>query len=147
MKTELLATHSPQLNDETGKLSFPVLFLYPEFSESDLIASFEEESTFADHVEFMFGESQPKAGWDMAGVYTPDKIEIYFETRPDLDPETAKKDEPRRLLKVDTEAPLLEIITHPDYRLVDGIASFFILSNGSPYIKTFRKSYKKKQNK
>ncbi|KAJ3415908.1 Tetratricopeptide repeat protein 4 [Chytridiales sp. JEL 0842] len=145
MKTELLSMHAPKLDETTGRLTFPVLFLYPEFSESDLISAFEEDSAFIDHIEFMFGASQPRAGWDAKGIYTPDKIEMYFETRPDLDPLKANKNEQRRLMKVDTEATLVEIISHPEYRVVDGIASFFVLSSGSSFAKTFRKTYRPKK--
>jgi hypothetical protein len=120
--------------------------LYPEFSESDMISAFHEDDLFIDHLEEMFGASVQRPGWDQSGLYTPETIEIYFETRPDLDETLATSDDAscRRLLKVSSKGALGDVLSHPNFRIVDGIATFFILSSASAFTKMFRKKYKKR---
>ncbi|KAI9350576.1 hypothetical protein DFJ73DRAFT_642951 [Zopfochytrium polystomum] len=144
--------HRPTLDAATGKLAFPVLFLYPEFSESDLIASFHEDDAFADHIEAMFGDPAQAPGWDKERAYTPAALELYFETRPDLDSGggggASKQLPARRLLKIGQEASLGEVLEHPDFRIVDGFATFFVLSTSSAsaaFAKEFRKKYRQKK--
>jgi len=43
--------------DQGQYLVWPVLFLYPEFGETDFIQEFVENQTFADHLEVMFGDT------------------------------------------------------------------------------------------
>ncbi|KAI9352852.1 hypothetical protein BDR26DRAFT_849955 [Obelidium mucronatum] len=72
-----LSTHRPILDPETNTLSYPVMFLYPEHTLSDLISAFHEQDSFIDHIHEMFSpENRPP--WDTAGIYIPEKIEVYF---------------------------------------------------------------------
>nr|KAG5695983.1 hypothetical protein BaRGS_023362 [Batillaria attramentaria] len=73
------------LMDKDGCLHWPVLFLYPEYGQTDFIQDFHENSTFLDHIQHMFGPGAEPAAWDEAHKYTPDSIQIYFE---DQDTET-----------------------------------------------------------
>ena len=45
-------------------LVWPVLFLYPEFGETDFIEEFKETDVFADHLEAMFGQGVERPPWD-----------------------------------------------------------------------------------
>ena len=57
-------------------LVWPVLFLYPEFGETDFIQEFVENQRFQDHIDVMFGDPDNRPGWD-AGPdikYTPDQV-------------------------------------------------------------------------
>ena len=68
------------LNEMTYKvfcsLVWPVLFLYPEFGETDFIQEFVENQCFQDHIDVMFGDPDNRPGWD-AGPdikYTPAQV-------------------------------------------------------------------------
>ncbi|ORY48133.1 hypothetical protein BCR33DRAFT_714556, partial [Rhizoclosmatium globosum] len=143
-----LASHSPALDPATNTLTYPVVFLYPEHTLSDFIAAFHEQDTFADHIAEMFGpENRPP--WDTQGVYVPEQIEVYFETRPDLDASARGeyykdwRDGKKKLMRVDPASTLQDVVGSEAFRLVDGVATFFLLSGGNAtYAKQFRKSYK-----
>ncbi|XP_060087854.1 tetratricopeptide repeat protein 4 isoform X2 [Heteronotia binoei] len=71
------ATGSKVCLDENGSLSWPVLFLYPEHGQSDLVSAFHEESRFIDHLMVMFEELPP---WDTERKYYPSELEILCES-------------------------------------------------------------------
>jgi hypothetical protein len=51
--------------DESGqRLVWPVLFLYPEYGETDFIEEFDEDHVFSDHLDAVFAEVPP---WDAKG--------------------------------------------------------------------------------
>ena len=75
--------------NEDGSLIWPVMFLYPEYGQMDLIEYFNENNKlykiiyyisstiliirFIDFINPMFAEVQV---WDTERKYTPDKIEV-----------------------------------------------------------------------
>lgn len=82
-----------------GALIWPVLFLYPEYGETDFIQEFHEDSrfvitfnsvgevnrnlknilcSFVDHLEIMFEETPL---WDLEKKYNPTSIRLYYENR------------------------------------------------------------------
>ncbi|KAI8804567.1 hypothetical protein BJ742DRAFT_760381 [Cladochytrium replicatum] len=135
--------HKVTLNKEDGRLYWPVFFLYPEHKESDLIAQFHEDSTFRDHLETMFDDPENRPGWDPEGAnYTSEKLDVYFETREDLDPqENGKQKERRRLLKIGKDLTLGQVMSSKDFRVVDGMGVFFVLPTKGDFTKTFKKRY------
>uniref|UniRef100_A0A8D0HAD7 Tetratricopeptide repeat domain 4 n=1 Tax=Sphenodon punctatus TaxID=8508 RepID=A0A8D0HAD7_SPHPU len=93
--------------DENGHLTWPVLFLYPEYGQTDFIAAFHEESRFMDHLMVMFSELPP---WDLERKYHPGDLELYFE------------DEEREgTYQVNPEATLLQALQHQRTRFVLGL--------------------------
>ncbi|XP_019645673.1 PREDICTED: tetratricopeptide repeat protein 4-like isoform X1 [Branchiostoma belcheri] len=100
--------------DENGCLVWPVMFMYPEYMETDFIQEFHEESRLADHLDAMFGSQ--RAPWDVEGKYKPDSIEVYFE-------ETSKS----KLHKVTLETTLKDILSDSRYRVLAGTPSFILL--------------------
>ncbi|KAI8510249.1 Tetratricopeptide repeat protein 4 [Branchiostoma belcheri] len=100
--------------DENGCLVWPVMFMYPEYMETDFIQEFHEESRLADHLDAMFGSQG--APWDVEGKYKPDSIEVYFE-------ETSKS----KLHKVTLETTLKDILSDSRYRVLAGTPSFILL--------------------
>ena len=50
--------------DEDNNLVWPVLFLYPEFGETDFIEKFRENDLFWSHLEIMFGAGAARPPWD-----------------------------------------------------------------------------------
>ncbi|KAB0402533.1 hypothetical protein E2I00_002566, partial [Balaenoptera physalus] len=85
--------------DDGGRLSWPVLFLYPEYAQSDFISAFHEDSRFIDHLMVMFGETP---SWDLEQKYCPDNLEVYFED-----------DDRSELYRVPPKSTLLEVLQHP----------------------------------
>ncbi|XP_078573985.1 tetratricopeptide repeat protein 4-like [Branchiostoma floridae x Branchiostoma japonicum] len=100
--------------DEKGCLVWPVMFMYPEYMETDFIQEFHEEARVVDHLDAMFGSE--RAPWDVEGKYKPDNIEVYFE-------ETSKS----KLHKVTPEMMLKDILSDPRYRVLAGTPSFILL--------------------
>jgi hypothetical protein len=66
----------PIIKLENGCMSFPVLFLYPEFSQSDYIAEFKETDTFFSHFVELFSEPAP---FDPQHRYKPENIALFLE--------------------------------------------------------------------
>ncbi|ESP05161.1 hypothetical protein LOTGIDRAFT_102857, partial [Lottia gigantea] len=87
--------------DENNILHWPVLFFYPENSQTDFIEAFNETNTFADHIIAMFGIDSDPAAWDIDKKYKPESLEIYFENR-----------EEERLYRVDINSTLHDTMLH-----------------------------------
>lgn len=60
--------------DRDGTLVWPVLFLYPEFGQTDLVEAFAENHLFEEHIEAMLGKECPP--WDVKGQYIPSNVEV-----------------------------------------------------------------------
>eukprot|EP00731_Ephydatia_muelleri_P019025 Em0011g1065a len=60
--------------DKDGALVWPVLFLYPEFGQTDLVEAFVENQLFEEHVDAMLGSERPP--WDVKNQYTPSNVEM-----------------------------------------------------------------------
>ncbi|TPX36182.1 hypothetical protein SmJEL517_g01638 [Synchytrium microbalum] len=123
--------HHILLDPATNTLSIPVLFLYPEYSQSDFIAAFNENDTFGEHIHTVFDDPPP---WDAKKEYLPDKLDVYFETRNDGHP---------KLVRIGHDRVLKDVFRHDGFRIVDGVASFFVVVGGSMFAKQFRKLYRK----
>lgn len=48
-----------EVNATTGEVNWPVLFLYPQYQQSDFIASFNDSHTFSAHLDEMFPPQSP----------------------------------------------------------------------------------------
>ena len=119
---------------QDDSLFWPVLFLYPEYQESDFITSFDENTCFIDHLRIMF---QDFPLWDVKNEYTVSNLQVYFETR-------GTEKEKSRLLKVSRNMSLKTVLSHSSYTVIDGIPTFFILSSVSQFTEKFIDSYKAK---
>ncbi|RKP10262.1 hypothetical protein THASP1DRAFT_21997 [Thamnocephalis sphaerospora] len=141
--------HPVHIDPETGNLVWPVFFLYPEYKESDLIAAFDETSTFEDHLQAMFGAGQPPAPWDQAGIYRPELLEVYFETVPLLANNSLGNGgadggvRDTKLVKVGRRCTLAQVLRHRSFTVVNRIPSFIILPAVSPFKATFLARYAK----
>ncbi|XP_050969473.1 tetratricopeptide repeat protein 4 [Labeo rohita] len=118
------ATGARVYMDEQGVLHWPVLFLYPEHSQTDFISAFCENSSFIDHLAVMFGEELPP--WDSDRKYQPQNLQLFFE-----DPEKG------HLYQVDLEKSLLNVLQHQRCLVKAGTPSFIVLVSGSPFSKQF----------
>lgn len=62
--------------DPASTLSLPVLLLYPQVAQSDLIKSFDETHTIAAHLAYIL----PDMPWDTDKAYSPDTVDCYVAT-------------------------------------------------------------------
>ena len=126
--------------DTDGELGFPVIFLYPEFNQSDVISSFREQDTFYSHFELMFEIAAP---WDQNHIYQPQNLDWYFETY------ASKYDKKGRELVSALKsvqagnAPsqdiahkyaymtLADILRNPKHTIVNGVVRIIIFSRAS----------------
>ncbi|XP_014699860.1 tetratricopeptide repeat protein 4 isoform X1 [Equus asinus] len=119
--------------DDQGRLSWPVLFLYPEYAQSDFISAFHEDSRFIDHLMVMFGETPC---WDLEQKYCPDNLEVYFE------------DEDRaELYRVPPKSTLLRVLQHPRYFVKALTPAFLVCVGSSPFCRNYLQGRKVHQVK
>ncbi|XP_039094664.1 tetratricopeptide repeat protein 4 [Hyaena hyaena] len=114
--------------DARGRLSWPVLFLYPEHTQSDFIAAFHEDTRFIDHLMVMFGEIP---SWDLEEKYCPANIQIYFED-----------DGGTELYRVPPESTLLQVLQHPRYFVKALIPAFLLCVGASSFCKNYLRGKK-----
>jgi len=121
-------------NGDTGYLVWPVLFLYPEFGETDFIQEFVENQTFADHLEVMFGDPQNRPGWDADAKYTPSRINLYFEDK------FTRPGQPK-MIPVDRNSTLTQALCDSRFRVVGGTPCFVLMIKGSKFETDYLKKY------
>lgn len=124
-------THDPGQD----RLYWPVILYYPEHKISELIAKFDEESTFNDHLSVMFDDE--RAPWDEKYNYNNRAIIVFFEHRSRGLPHTRKP----RIRKVNKADCLRKILQDPEMAIVDGCATFLLLSRNSPFYETALRNY------
>lgn len=130
--------HSVHLDPGTQRLCWPVLFLYPEYQESDLISSFHEDSTFGDHLDLVFEHPAP---WDVNDHYHASQLEVYFETKP-VPGKRLEKDFVPKLLRVGRDLTLGTVLSHKDFMVVDGMATLFVIPRDTAFSKEFKRRYR-----
>lgn len=121
--------NSMKLSEDGSHLVWPVVLLYPEYSQSDLIEAFNEQTTFEDHLKVVFGEP---AGWDEERKYRPDTIEIYYENF-----------DKQKLMKLKKTSTLLDAIRKDGYKIQHGSPQFILLAKGSEFEAKFIKNFEK----
>ncbi|CAM9117425.1 unnamed protein product [Pylaiella littoralis] len=70
------------LADEEGGVIWPVLLLYPQHGQSDLIEAFRDADMLAEHLAQAFPEEGPPAPWDQSFEYRCSELVIYLPLRP-----------------------------------------------------------------
>nr|AAI25258.1 Ttc4 protein [Mus musculus] len=109
--------------DDQGRLSWPVLFLYPEYAQSDFISAFHEDTRFIDHLMAMFSEAP---SWDSEHKYHPENLEVYFE------------DEDRaELYQVSPDSTLLQVLQHPRCSMKALTPAFLVCVGSSPFCRNY----------
>ncbi|XP_077981361.1 tetratricopeptide repeat protein 4-like [Glandiceps talaboti] len=115
--------------DDNGLLHWPVMFMYPEYGQTDIIADFNEHAQFIDHLNVMFGGDQ-MVSWDEERKYKPGRVEIYFE---EMDKQI--------LHKVPLDATLASILSNSRYVVVAGTPHFIVLVANSSFQQEYLKKY------
>lgn len=112
--------------DGNNKLVWPVIFLYPEFQETDFVQNFHEDITIKEQLEELF--SSP-AEWDVDNLYEPDTVSIYFEGK-----------DVTSLNKVDISHTLGKILKNEQFLVRSGTPAFLVFVKDSKaeaqYLKT-----------
>ena len=114
---------------EYDELHWPVLFLYPEFFQSDFIQDWGGLITFQAQVDVMLSSDNP-APWDQKKLYVQGNIEVFYES------------DQKKLRRVDLYQTLQEVIKQPDFILSGMNPVFYLLSNKSAYIDEFKARYR-----
>lgn len=129
-----IETHNPHGAkvhlDANNILYWPVMFIYPEHTQTDYIQMFCENQRLIDHLHHMFGVEAEPAPWDPERRYKPHTINVYFEDK-----------EKQKLQKVNKESTLMRILQHERYRIYGGTPSFILTVAGSPFEKSFLEKY------
>ncbi|CAD7703396.1 unnamed protein product [Ostreobium quekettii] len=153
-----VAGAAPRL-DESGLVHLPLLFIYPETMQRDVVQDACEADTLAEHLDVMFGEGVEPLPWDAKREYVRSNIELYYlahagapltqsQLASALEGESApaRSDAgPRRYgknaaswVKVNERSTLLETLAAPDH-VVPGAPMFFVVAGGSEYRDRFLK--------
>nr|XP_017510743.1 tetratricopeptide repeat protein 4 isoform X1 [Manis javanica] len=119
--------------DDQGRLSWPVLLLYPEYAQSDFISAFHEDSRFIDHLMVMFAEMP---SWDLEQKYCPDNLEVYFED-----------EDKAELYRVPPRSTLLQVLQHPRYWVKALTPAFLVCVGSSPFCRSYLQGRKVSQVK
>lgn len=133
---EANASSGPK-SDQNGRLLWPVLFVYPEAGQTDMIEAFNEDNTFDEHFTIMFpDEPTPAVAWDVENKYKRKNLNVYFEY---IDPATLKPS----MIKCKRSDTLLSTMQHKQYVVYGGSPWFVVLVDGSEFERTFLAKYKK----
>ena len=127
---------SVENQNDKNALVWPVLFMYPEYGETDLIEEFEETGQcFSDHLQAMFGHGIERPNWDISNKYHPERIKVYFEDR------VTNPDKVALIAIKDTNMTLNQVLSDPLYEVINGLPTFIILVEKSHYETFMIKSY------
>lgn len=74
-----------------------MLFLYPQYAQSDVISGYHEHDPLTEHLQIMFPPEGARPNWDVTGEYTTGGLAVYFQTRR------------KRLLKVGKRMTLADV--------------------------------------
>jgi tetratricopeptide (TPR) repeat protein len=126
-----------RFSPEDGQtLVWPVLFMYPEYGETDLIEEFEEAGQhFSDHLQAMFGHGIERPVWDIQNKYVPERLKIYFEDR------LTDPDKVALVPLQDINCTLGQVLSDPRFEVIDGVPTFIVLVDKSPYETVMIKTY------
>lgn len=103
---------------ENEELVWPVIFVYPEFNETDLIEGFNENHSFLDHFQVLFDESN-NPGWNASRKYKPNNLIIGFS-----------KFDSSEIVKFSPSSKLKDILCRPDHFLIGSNPTFIVTSSG-----------------
>lgn len=141
---------------QDGELTFPVIFLYPESNQSDVIEEFRETDTFYSHFTEMFAAN---AAWDPQHLYHVDTLDWYFETHVEkyakvgqelvscLKSVEASNAPSQNAAHKYVYLTLGDMLRNDKCTIIDGIVQIIVLSRtSSEFSLKYRKEYRKLRN-
>ncbi|XP_043199010.1 tetratricopeptide repeat protein 4-like [Amphibalanus amphitrite] len=138
VRPELLVPQVPGLETgvqltDSGDLSWPLMFLYPEHSQSDLVRAALDTDPISGHLEAMFGaDGGGSPEWDTDGAYRPDRLEVYYEYEDGLE---------TRVVRVRTDSRIRDVLADKRYVVKGGVPGFIVLPRDSPFRTVFLGRY------
>ena len=90
-----------------------MIFLYPEYGQTDFIESFNENDTFKQHLIAMFGNEPP--AWDVNHKYKVDNISVGYQSLITGE-----------MVKIDSNKTLKDILTQKQFIVESGIPMFIL---------------------
>jgi tetratricopeptide (TPR) repeat protein len=104
--------------DDSERLHFPVLLLYPEHHTTDTVRDWHEDVTVRDMLGVVLA---PAPDWDTDRHYAIGNVVVAFRENESSD----------RLRRVDLDATLGDVLKRPGFTLYDDLPTFLILSKSS----------------
>lgn len=115
-------------SDAEDSISFPVVFMYPQYRQSDLVQMCLETDTLNKWLEKLFPKGQPPQPWDTDRLFVHSNLpdfRVYCKTN-DFDQHTLKQ----KWLKVDPALPLGQILSSdPEYVIPKWPVFFVVLKD------------------
>ena len=115
--------------DPSGNtMILPVLFMYPQYTTTDLISHFQEDTPFSAHLNVMFPPNAPPPEWDKKREYVDGNLVVLGWTRR------------RRLLKIGKKMTLRDVCKAAKAKdgepkdgleMRDGTLTFVVLPKGA----------------
>lgn len=99
---------------EDGSLTWPVIFMYPEYGQTDFIQAFHEDDKFIDQLVVLFDSGNSPA-WDVKGKYKADSLNVYFMGNKSAD-----------LVQVDVQASLKQVLSSKSFTLTSANPTFTV---------------------
>jgi hypothetical protein len=66
--------------DEDGSVHTPVLCIFPETMQMDVIEDVAAHDTLSAHLDLMFSDDAEPLTWDAERAYTRDRIRVFYLT-------------------------------------------------------------------
>eukprot|EP00775_Hariotina_reticulata_P012859 gene12859-12986_t len=148
-----VGTRKPYLGADDGAIHWPVLLMYPETGQQDVIEDWHEDDSVADHLNVMFGPDAPPLEWDDSQEYTRDRVQLCFLSHagptltqeqlvqalhgewPELSEDAGLKRHGQgasHWATVDENMTLKDVLLQPNH-LVPGVPLFWVLARGTAY--------------
>jgi len=101
--------------NQFNQLVWPVLFIYPEYGQTDFIEEFLEDDRFIDHIRVMFGSKDNRPHWDVENKYLPNNVRLAYKSGDELK-------------SIDTKSTLRDVLTRVDYEIMSSLPTFIVTS-------------------
>ena len=131
---------TPTLQSDGVTLSWPLVLMYPEFSQTDFVQAVLETSTIGEVLALVFAECPV---WDRQHHYTLADLQVFFceraavpldLTRPLMDqkpiPYEDDDNRAKRWVHVPLDVTMGAVLAHPLY-VIPGVASLVVVSSKS----------------
>lgn len=103
--------------DDNQNLIWPVVFVYPEYGQTDFIQSFHEHSTFISMLEEMFSECPE---WDVKQRYRPQSLRMWYHSYED------ERYSGLILNEISTTCTLEQALKSKGYVVTNSVPTFFV---------------------
>ncbi|XP_040573554.1 DNA polymerase interacting tetratricopeptide repeat-containing, protein of 47 kDa [Lepeophtheirus salmonis] len=124
------APEAKRLHLNGPHLVWPVMFVYPEFQQSDFIQELSEDDYIFDHIYVVFNPEDEPPIWDTNQHYVASEVEAFFRHM--------EKDS---LVKIDLKKhKFRDVLCDHRYSVIDGLPEIIILSPKSSFYRDYTKN-------